>query len=283
MAAAAEAAAAAAAAEVSAASLAGEVAVVGAVLTLHHNTAGRLPHSQDDSQTGAKLKNAGQTALKLFATKTPNARRDTRITIQRKAKHQNLLDTPVLQSKRARGGRAGEGSRGRVASAASTAALQAASAEAEATYTSAPAAAARTKQPAWQPGSSRRKQTFSRCHWLTRKSARSGCSVSSSSAEERGRGRYLCLLTCPFLLVVQLVLVVPVELHVVDDRRHVFERLEDVHLYRRSAQGGTRQPTRSAGDGRLAGPARRRRAAPACEGWGRKNSNFRPARLKDVG
>ena len=42
----------------------------------------------------------------------------------------------------------------------------------------------------------------------------------------------------------------------------------------RRAGGSARQPARSAGDGRLAGPARRRRAAPACEGWGRKNSNF---------
>ena len=126
------------------------------------------------------------------------------------------------------------------------------------------ATAARAMQPAWQPGSSRRKQAFSRCIWIKKRSARGGSSVSISSDEVRRRCKDPCLLLCPFHLVVQLVLVVLVELHVVEDLRHAHGRLVRELLRRRCARSGTRRAARSAGGGRRAGPARGRCAAPAC-------------------
>ena len=96
-------------------------------------------------------------------------------------------------------------------------------------------------------------------------------SVGRISSRARGRGNDVHLVEGLAHLVVQPFVVELVELHGADDRLRVFEQREAARLWRRSAQGGARQPTRRVGNGRLAGPARGRRAAPACEGWGRKN------------
>ena len=111
------------AAAAAAAAAAVAAAVSGSLHTVHQITSCRLPHSQNISQASATHESAGQNAPKLFATEILYARRDTRTTKQRKSEHQNLDETPGLQSKRVRGGRAGAGSSVRGAFAALTAAV----------------------------------------------------------------------------------------------------------------------------------------------------------------
>ena len=123
----------------------------------------------------------------------------------------------------------------------------------------------------------RRCLAFSSSVRLKEISARSGSNNGGRSRHRRERGSGTWLAVGFAHLCLQPAVVEPVELHVADDRQHVFGRLEVVHLYHRSAQGGARRPARSTGDGRFAGPARGRRAAPACEWRGRKNSIFRPS------